>query len=145
MYYKVILGIDFGIKRVGLALTDKLHYIAFPYKTIYRTTRKALFAELSAIIAKEQVGQVVVGLPFLLDGGETETTAQARNFAVSLGRRVDIPVHLVDERLSSFAAAQELQEAGLFGEKHKSVLDQQAAVQILKAWLVLQEKKKNET
>ena len=104
-------------------------------RTIERTTRDALFAELLEIISGEGVEAVVVGLPVGLEGQDTLTTRQARNFAESLGRRIDLPIHLVDERLSSCAAEEELKEAGLWGKKRKAVLDSQAAVLILRTWL----------
>lgn len=126
-----ILGIDFGLKRVGLAVTDPEGRMAFPLRTIERTTRDALFAELLEIIAAEGIEAVAVGLPLNLDGSDSMTTRQARNFAASLGRRVDMPITLVDERLSSAAASDDLAAAGLKGKRKKAVLDQQAAVRIL--------------
>ncbi|WP_147820453.1 Holliday junction resolvase RuvX [Salidesulfovibrio onnuriiensis] len=129
------LGIDFGIRRVGLAVSDPTGMLCSPYKTIERTTRQALFDELLEIIHNESVEVVVVGLPLSLEGEDTETTRQARNFAQSLGRRTDVPIHLWDERLSSAEAELELEMAGVFGKKRKQALDSQAAVIILRSWL----------
>lgn len=129
------LGIDFGTKRVGLALTDKSGILAYPYKVITRTTRDALFSELLDIIEKERVEIIVVGLPVGLDGQTTLTTRQAQNFAQSLERRVDVPITMVDERLSSFAAQEELRQCGMKTTQMKQALDSQAAVHILNAWL----------
>lgn len=132
------LGIDFGTKRLGLAVSDPEGRLAFPRPALERdarTTREALFAALVALIEAEGVGAVVVGLPLTLEGGESLTTRQARNFAESLGRRVSVPVHLVDERLSSAAAEEQLKEAGLCSRKSRKHLDSQAAVQILETWL----------
>lgn len=129
------LGIDFGLKRVGLALTDPDGVMAFPRPALERTTRDRLFADLLALIEAEDVGRVVVGLPLALDGSDTETTRQARNFAESLGRRTPLPIELVDERLTSAEAEELLKEAGLCGKKRKARLDSQAAVIILEAWL----------
>ena len=129
------LGIDFGLKRVGLALSDPTGTLVSPYRTIERTTRDALFDELAEIILKESVDTIVVGLPLALDGEDTLTTRQARNFAESLGRRTDLPLHLMDERLSSAQAEEELNAAGLRGKKRKMALDSQAAVIILRSWL----------
>lgn len=129
------LGIDFGIKRVGLATSDPTGTLCSPYKTIERTTRQALFEELLEIICSEMVEAVVVGLPLSLDGEETTTTRQARNFAESLGRRTDVPIHLWDERLTSAEAEAELDMAGVFGRKRKQALDSQAATIILRSWL----------
>ncbi|MGE4504185.1 MAG: Holliday junction resolvase RuvX [Desulfovibrionaceae bacterium] len=130
-----ILGIDFGIKRVGLALTDPGGVLAYPLPAIERTTRDALFADLTALVEREGVERVVVGLPLGLDGQDTETTRQARNFAASLARRVEAPVELADERFSSLEAEGRLREAGGRGRKVKQKLDSQAAVIILETWL----------
>lgn len=129
------LGIDFGLKRVGLALCDPSGILVSPYRTIERTTRNALFDELDKIIQEEAVEAIVVGLPLALDGQDTLTTRQARNFAESLGRRTDLPIHLMDERFSSAQAEEELNAAGLRGKKRKTALDSQAAVIILRSWL----------
>lgn len=120
---------------MGLAISDPTGTLASPYKTIERSTRDALFDELLEIIQKEAVQTVVVGLPLSLDGEDTLTTRQARNFAESLARRIEQPVHLVDERLSSAEAEHELRAAGLKRKKKKMALDQQAATVILRTWL----------
>jgi len=129
------LGIDFGLKRVGLSTSDRTGTLVSPYKTLERTTRDKLFDELLEIIQKEAVEAIVVGLPLSMDGEDTLTTQQVRNFAASLERRVDLPIHLVDERLSSIAAEDELKEAGLWDRKRKKNLDSQAAKIILETWL----------
>ncbi|MGE4262994.1 MAG: Holliday junction resolvase RuvX [Desulfovibrio sp.] len=130
-----VLGIDYGQVRVGLALTDPEGRMAFPRPALTRTTRDSLFEALLALIRAEDVAAVVVGLPLTLDGGDSLTTRQTRNFAESLARRVEIPVHLMDERLSSAAAEAQLKEAGLCSRKRKTRLDSQAAVQILETWI----------
>ena len=129
------LGIDFGLKRVGLAVSDRTGTLVSPYKTIERTTRGALFDELLEIIQKESVEAIVVGLPLSMDGEDTLTTRQARNFADSLGRRTELPLHLMDERLTSAQAEEELNAAGMRGKKKKMALDSQAAVVILRSWI----------
>lgn len=129
------LGIDFGLKRVGLAVSDRTGTLVSPFKTIVRTSRNALFDELQEIIQNESIETVVVGLPLSLDGEDTLTTRQARNFAESLGRRIEQPIHLMDERLTSAEAEEELNAAGLYGKKRKMALDSQAAVIILRSWI----------
>ncbi|MBI9078717.1 MAG: Holliday junction resolvase RuvX [Pseudodesulfovibrio sp.] len=129
------LGIDFGLKRVGLSVSDRTGTLVSPYKTIERTSRNALFEELTEIIQTETIEAIVVGLPLALSGEDTLTTRQARNFAESLGRRTDLPIHMMDERLTSAEAEEELNAAGLRGKKRKMALDSQAAVIILRSWL----------
>lgn len=130
-----VLGIDYGLARVGVAITDPEGRMAFPRAAIVRSTRDALFAELVALVEAEGVEAVVVGLPLTLDGEDSLTTRQVRNFAESLARRVSVPVHLMDERFSSAAAQEQLKEAGLCSRKMKTRLDSQAAVQILETWI----------
>lgn len=130
-----VLGVDFGLKRVGLAVTDPEGRMAFPLKTIERTTRKELFAGMLDLIESENISKVVVGLPLDLEGGETLSTRQAVNFAESLARRAGVPVVFADERLTSVEAEERLREAGVSGKKLKKVLDSQAAVLILESYL----------
>lgn len=130
-----VLGIDFGLKRVGVAVGDTATSMAFPRPLVQRTTRQKLFDDLAAIIQEESVEHIVVGLPLAMDGSDTETTRQARNFAESLARRTDADVVLHDERLSSAEAEERLKEAGLCAKKRKTKLDSQAATVILQSWL----------
>ncbi len=131
-----ILGIDYGTKRVGLALTDPGETMALPYATLERTTRDRFFFELAAIIDREGVEKIVLGLPLTLDGEESLTTRQVRNFSEQLQRRFERPVVLVDERLSTHAAKADLDAAGVKKRRQKKVLDQQAAVRILETHLL---------
>lgn len=129
------LGIDFGLRRVGLAVTDPDGMMAFPRPALERTTKDRLFDDLLALIEADRIDRIVVGLPLALDGSDTETTRQARNFAERLGRRTPLPIEFMDERLTSAEAEGLLKEAGLCGKKRKTRLDSQAAVIILEAWL----------
>lgn len=129
------LGVDFGVRRVGLALSDPGGRMAFPLETIVRTTREALFERLLEIIAREGVEVVVVGLPRRGDGAEGLIQRQIRNFVDSLRRRIELPIHLVDETLSSEAAQDDLDAAGLARSRQGKVLDQQAAVRLLETHL----------
>ena len=130
-----VLGIDYGEKRIGLAMTDPEAILAYPYATLVKTTRDKLFADLAEVLDKERVECIVLGLPVDLHGAETLITRQVRNFAASLARRTDVPIHLADERLSSQAAMDDLAASGMSRKRKKAVLDQQAAVRILESWL----------
>lgn len=139
-----LLGIDFGTKRVGLAVTDPAGSMAFPLSTLERggqnAGRDALFRSLVRVVADEGVEGVVVGYPAPSDGGQESLTArQAVNFARSMARRVAVPVWLMDETLSSHAAEADLREAGLKRSKQRQALDQQAAVRILESYLAAPE------
>lgn len=130
-----ILAIDFGLKRVGLAISDPAGTMAFPLATITRTTRQALFQEITAVLAREGVELIVVGRPSPAPGRVSQTAVQAENFAQSLLRRTSLPVVLVDETLSSEAAMDDLIAAGVKPGKRKQILDQQAAARILETYL----------
>lgn len=128
-----ILGIDYGQKRIGLAMAR--HGMAFPFKTLDKSTRDKLFGDLMGIIESEGVEAIVLGLPLDMNGDETLTTRQVLNFRDSLARRTTLPIHLVNEALTSFDARQRLREAGVPERKHKEMLDQMAAVCILETYL----------
>lgn len=129
------LGVDYGMKRVGLALSDSEGRLALPYCVLERTTRDALFNTLAEIVEREGVEAVVVGLPLSLDGDETLTSRQCRNFAASLARRTGLPVSLMDERLTSSEAEDLLAQAGCNARNRRKSLDAHAAALILRAHL----------
>ncbi len=129
------LGIDYGLKRVGLALSDPQGILAFAHTTIGWERRDELFAQLLQVIEQERVEAIVIGLPLGLDGQDTETTRMVRNFAARLGRRTDLPIHLIDERYTSYEAEQAMKEAGVSWKKRKKNLDSQAAATILESFL----------
>lgn len=128
-----LLGIDYGQKRIGLALAQG--GMAFPLRTLVKTTRDRLFADLLAVIADEGVEAVVLGLPLDMEGKETLTTRQVLNFRDSLARRMDLPIHLVNEALTSFDARERLRQAGVPARRQAEMLDQMAAVCILETYL----------
>ncbi|ABB37115.1 Holliday junction resolvase YqgF [Oleidesulfovibrio alaskensis G20] len=133
------LGIDYGTRRTGIAVTDGAGMMAFPRRTIVMSTRDAFFAELLSVVEEERPAGVVVGLPLLAGGEETLITRQVRNFVARLRRRSSLPVYLVAEELSSFEAGEDLREAGLSFREREAVVDQQAAVRILESFLNLPE------
>jgi len=128
-----LLGIDYGQKRIGLAMARC--GMAFPFRTLQKGTRDKLFADLLAIIEGEGVEAVVLGLPLHMEGKETLTTRQVLNFRDSLARRTDRPIHLVNEALTSFDARERLREAGVPARRHAEMLDRMAAVCILETYL----------
>lgn len=135
------LAIDYGQKRTGIAVSDAGGRMAFPRTTILMRTRDVFFAELLALIEAEAPDAIVIGLPIDLDGEETLTTRQARNFAKSLARRTPLPLFWMEEALSSFEAERDLREAGRSAAQGRTVLDQQAAVRILQSFIEQSEDK----
>lgn len=130
-----VLAVDFGLKRVGLAISDPNGRLALPYKTLVKKDNLQLMAQLKQIVDTEQVECLVVGLPLSLEGEETLSSRQARNFARRLGKVASVPVYLQDETLTSSEASQRLNESGLCGRRQKPVLDQMAAAIILESFL----------
>ena len=129
------LAIDYGIKRVGIAVSDMDGHFAFPRCTLKRETKAAFWAEFLPLLEKEQAEAIVLGLPFHVDGTECLTTRQVRHFAESLKRRITLPVYWMNEVLSSNAAEQKLYEQGLGFAKVKEIVDQHAAAVILESFL----------
>ncbi|MFP4084781.1 MAG: Holliday junction resolvase RuvX [Desulfonatronovibrio sp.] len=134
------LGIDFGIKRVGLAVSSTGSKMAFPLKTIFRTTRQALFEELVGLIIKEKIEAVVLGMPLGPAGEETYTARQVANFRKSLERRTHVPVYTVNEAYTSCEAQAVIKKQNLKPGRQKKILDQVAAVLILETFLNQQKK-----
>lgn len=127
------LGIDYGSRRIGLAICDAGETIASPLCVL--DARKDILDRIARLVEAECVGAVVVGLPLNMDGSEGPQAAKAKAFAEQLGRHMALPIHLQDERLSSFGAAEKLESAGLSRTRRRDRLDAVAAADILQAFL----------
>ncbi len=133
---KAILGIDYGSKRMGLAVSDLSCTIASPYKILYRRNIEFDLAELKTIIAEKEIGAVAMGLPLQMNGEEGEIAAEVRKFAAVLDEAFSLPILLWDERLSSSAMENFLiKEVDLSRQKRAKVLDASAAAYILQGVL----------
>ena len=133
---KAVLGIDYGSKRMGLAVSDLSCTIATPYKILYRREISADMAELRKIMAEKEIGAVVMGLPLQMNGEEGEIAAEVRKFAAILEENFKFPVLLWDVRLSSSAMENFLiKEADLSRKKRANVFDASAAAYILQVAL----------
>ena len=124
----VRLGIDVGTVRVGVAKSDPSGLLASPIATLDRETA---LDELRTLVQQEQPIEVAVGLPLALSGRETASTEDAKAFAVELAARIDVPVRLIDERLSTVTASSLMRQGGKSARKQRSSIDQAAAVIIL--------------
>lgn len=122
------LGVDVGRARIGVAVCDRDGLLATPVETVARddATDVRRIAELAG---EYDVLEIVVGLPLSMSGGDTPSTADAREFAARLAEHR--PVRLVDERLSTVTAQRGLHQAGRNTKKSRAVIDQAAAVIIL--------------
>lgn len=136
------VALDYGTRRVGVAVTDPEGRVAFPRCTLARETRDAFFRDLLDLLDRERPDALVLGLPLHVDGSECLSTRQARNFAASLERRTPLPVFWMEETLSSHEAEADLRAAGLDGRASRRVVDQQAAVRILETFLAQPEERR---
>jgi len=130
-----VLAFDFGLKRIGVASGDLTTRQAHALTTITAANDTARFAAIENLVREWMPALLVVGLPLRLSGAENEMSARCRRFANQLHGRLGLPVKLADERLSSTAAEQVLQEAGQHWQKRKLLLDAVAAQIILQSYL----------
>lgn len=101
-----ILAIDYGSKRLGLALSDELHLTAQPLAILPRTNRQDDLRRLRELCRKHHVSRIIVGHPLLLTGAASDMSKQASRFAARLAKQLGVSVELVDERLTSWEAEQ---------------------------------------
>jgi putative Holliday junction resolvase len=125
----VRLGIDVGRVRIGVARCDAEGSVVVPVSTVRRGADD--IAQLLRLGVEHGAMEFVVGLPLSLSGGSTASTADARDFAEELAAASEVPVRLVDERLSTVSAQRSLQDAGQDVRRSRPVIDQVAATIIL--------------
>jgi putative Holliday junction resolvase len=136
-----VLGIDYGARRIGLALSDATATLASPWRLVQRPpseaeTLRVMIGEIRTLAADDDgLEAVVVGWPRRLDGSPTDQTAIVQAFASALKTRLDIPVILQDERLSSHEAETRLATREADWKKRKAKLDAAAAAVILQDYL----------
>lgn len=137
-----ILGIDFGLARIGLALSDPLLLFARGYLTLQNKPNKPerlleIITEIKAIIAKENVTEIVLGLPKRTDGKVSTSEELARQFGSDLGAATKLPIHYFDERFTTVIAHQILNASSKKRDSHakRQVVDQVAAEIILQNYL----------
>lgn len=129
------LGIDHGNKRVGLALSDPMKIIAKPFKTLTYSNSADLMNALKDIIESESVERIVLGLPKGMKGKDTAQTEVVMNFADQLKAQLDIPIQLIDERLSSVSAEKALIQQEVKTGYNKGRIDETAAAIFLQQYL----------
>ncbi|WP_426002840.1 Holliday junction resolvase RuvX [Paenarthrobacter sp. NyZ202] len=138
------LGVDVGTVRVGLAVCDPDGILATPLKTLGRNPKKnSDVRALAKLVQELGVVQVFVGLPRTMKGEERASAQMAGEYARLLAaelaaKGVDVPVNLVDERLSTVSAHRNLREAGMSSKNHRKVVDQVAAAGILQQAIDMQ-------
>ena len=130
-----VLGIDYGERRIGLALSDPLGIIAKPLKVIDRKTTPDYKSEIIEIIDEKEVIEIIVGLPITMKGDYSEQTKAVQKFIDEISGICNIPVTEIDERFSSIAAKKALHEQGVKTGHEKGRVDETAAAIILQEFL----------
>jgi putative Holliday junction resolvase len=129
------LAFDYGEKYIGVAAGSSHSRRAEPVTTLRGSAKNPDWVRISRLIGEWRPDALVVGLPLNMDGSDNRMTRAARAFGQRLKERYNLPVHMVDERLSTLVARDILNEAGVPMRRHKSRLDQVAAQTILQAFL----------
>lgn len=124
------LGIDFGEKRIGIAVSDAAGRLAVPLATLARRSDRAAVAQIAEIARREEVGRLVLGEPLDRDGGRGAQAERVRRFGTRLAAATGLPLSYVDETLTSHEAAARLRAAGADRERRRRDIDA-AAAQIL--------------
>jgi len=132
---KRILAIDYGTKRIGIALSDELGWTAQPLETLNRRTLDRDIAHIASLVGTHEVGQVLLGFPIQLDGREGPAIQAMREFQVRLEEGIPVPVILWDERLTTKAAEDLLIAADVSRKKRKGIVDRIAASILLQSYL----------
>ena len=135
-----VAGIDFGTVRIGIAISDPGRTIASPYENYTRRGPEQDARRMRRLVDEEQITLLVVGLPVHLDGGESQKSAEARQFGQWLHEVTGVGVEFFDERFTSAEAEHYLLDAGLTKKRRKQRMDMLAAQILLSAYLESQTK-----
>lgn len=130
-----VLAIDYGRKRIGLALSDELGATAQPLGTIHRVNRRDDLRRLREICRNHSVARIIVGHPLHMSGEAGEMAAEAARFATRLAKEIGVGVELVDERLTSWEARQTIEQTNSASRRKRGPLDDVAAAILLRDYL----------
>jgi len=130
-----VLGVDYGRRRIGLAISDSDGIVASPLPIYIRRDARADIEHIARLAREKEVGTIVIGLPLNLDGSRGEMAEEVAAFAARLGTRARIPVATFDERLTTAEAERVLLQADISRKRRKKVRDSLAAVLILQGYL----------
>lgn len=133
-----ILALDYGTKRIGVALSDELQWTAQPFETFERRFLEWDIAHIAALVTAHDVERVVLGFPLQLDGREGPAVLAMREFAAKLEAGLSVPIVLWDERMTTKAAEDLLIAADVSRKKRKGTVDRVAAAILLQTYLEAQ-------
>ncbi len=130
-----ILAIDYGVRRIGIAISDPMRLTAQSLPTIKSRGLQKVLSELETIIVDKNVAEIVVGMPLNLKGEKSDAAQKVENFIQHLQNRFKLPIHSWDERWTSIAAQRTIWEFGKSPSRHKEKVDQISAILILQSFL----------
>ena len=130
-----VAAIDLGKARVGIAVSDDLGLLAHPRPFLDGKNRKPLLAALVAMVHEEGIQRFLLGLPLEMTGEEGPAAARIMRFAQELANASGVEIELVDERLTTVEAAQQLRASGISAREGKGLIDGASAAVILQSWL----------
>ncbi|MBQ1686998.1 MAG: Holliday junction resolvase RuvX [Ruminococcus sp.] len=131
----IIMSVDLGKARTGLALCDKTEFLASPYKVIFEKSPQKLLQKVADAAKEAKAALIVVGLPKNMDGSEGESAQNARDFAAQLAELTEVETVMQDERGTTITAHSFLNDTNTRGKKRKNVVDEVAATIILQNFL----------
>ena len=131
----VIMSVDLGKARTGLALCDKTEFLASPYKVIFEKSPQKLLQKVADAAKEAKAALIVVGLPKNMDGSEGESAQNARAFAAQLAELTGVETVMQDERGTTITAHSFLNDTNTRGKKRRNVVDEVAATIILQNFL----------
>ncbi len=130
-----LLGIDLGTKRIGIAISDYNQKIATPLQTLDKSKQVKLIDELESIITEYDIKGIIIGNPINMDGTYGKSSQSAKDIAINISNKIDIPVSLWDERLSTVGAFNLSSELDINVSKREKDIDKFAAAFILQGAL----------
>ena len=130
-----LLGIDLGSKRIGIAISDYNQKIATPLQTLDKSKQGKLIDELESIITEYDIKGIIIGNPINMDGTYGKSSQSAKDIAINISNKIDIPVSLWDERLSTVGAFNLSSELDINVSKREKDIDKFAAAFILQGAL----------
>lgn len=130
-----LMGLDVGDKRIGIALSDETALIASPRETLERRGNRRDIAHLLDLARREEVSEIVAGMPFSLDGSQGPQVQKVERFIEALKAETDLPITMWDERLTTVGAERALLEGNVTRAKRKQTIDKVAAALILQGYL----------
>lgn len=130
-----VLALDYGMSRIGVAISDELGLLAHPRPFVAARPPQRALRKIAQLVAEEAVGRVLVGLPLQLNGSESASTRRARDFARQVEQVTGLTPELVDERWSTVQAQGQLHSAGLSARHSRERIDSESACVVLQSWL----------